>query len=345
MKILFIGGTGIISTASTALAAQRGLDITLLSRGQHASELPAGVKTLIADVNDPALLQKLEREAFDAVVDWIAFTPADIERDLKLFRGRTRQFVFISSASAYQKPQTHYLMTESTPLANPYWDYARNKIACEERLLKAYRDEGFPITIVRPSLTYGETLIPLVINSWQRSYTVVDRMLKRHQVIVPGDGSSLWVITHNTDFAKGFVGLLGHEQSIGHAFHITSDEVLSWDELYRIVGAAVGVEPRIVHIPSDFMVACLPHMEGTLVGDKAVSVVFDNSKIKRFVPDYVATTRFAQGIRQSLAWFDADPTREVIDSEANATWDKLIDHYEKGWREAVASFQAAGVAR
>ncbi len=206
--------------------------------------------------------------------------------------------------------------------------------------------KDFPITIVRPSLTYGENLIPLVINSWaERSYTVVDRMLKGQKVIVPGDGSSLWVITHDSDFAKGFVGLLGHEQSIGHAFHITTDEVLSWNQLYRIVGAAVGVEPRIVHIPSDFMVACLPDMEGTLVGDKAVSVVFDNSKIKRFVPDYVATTRFAQGIRQSLAWFDADPARKVIDSEANATWDKLIDHYEKGLREAVASFQTAGVAR
>ena len=198
-------------------------------------------------------------------------------------------------ASAYQKPATDYLITESTPLANPHWDYSRNKIACEERLLKAYREEGFPITIVRPSLTYGENLIPLVINSWERSYTVVDRMLKGQKVIVPGDGSSLWVITHDSDFAKGFVGLLGHEQAIGHAFHITTDEVLSWDQLYRIVGAAAGVEPKIVHIPSDFMVACLPEMEGTLIGDKSVSVVFDNSKIKRFVPDYVATTRFCAG--------------------------------------------------
>src|ERR1700682_5276039 len=177
MKILFIGGTGIISTTSTALAAKRGMDVTLLSRGQHASVLPAGVKTLIADANDPAAVQKLEHESFDAVVDWIAFTPADIERDLKLFRGRTRQFVFISSASCYQKPSTHCLMTESTPLANPHWDYSRNKIACEDRLLKAYREEGFPVTIVRPSLTYGDTQIPLVTNSWEKPYTVVDRML------------------------------------------------------------------------------------------------------------------------------------------------------------------------
>ena len=338
MRILFIGGTGIISTACTALAAQRGLDVTLLSRGQHEAQLPPGVKTLIADVNDPATLQKLKHEVFDAVVDWIAFTPADIERDLKLFRGRTRQFVFISSASAYQKPATHYLITESTPLANPHWDYSRNKIACEERLMQAYREEGFPVTIVRPSLTYGETLIPLVLNSWQQSYTAVHRMIRGQKMIVPGDGSSLWVVTHNTDFAKGLVGLLGHAQTIGHAFHITSDEVLTWDQLFRIVGAAVGVEPQLVHIPSDFIVACLPEEEGSLTGDKSVSVVFDNTKIKRFVPGYCATTTFAEGIRQSLAWFSADPSRKQIDHQVNATMDKLIAAYEKGMSEAVRSF-------
>jgi nucleoside-diphosphate-sugar epimerase len=338
MKILFIGGTGIISTACTVLAAKRGLDVTLLSRGQHAAQLPAGVKTLVADVNDPALVPKLERESFDVVVDWIAFTPADIERDLKLFRGRTRQFIFISSTSAYQKPQTHYLMTESTPLANRYWDYSRNKIACEERLMQAYREEGFPVTIVRPSLTYGETLIPLVLNSWQKSYTAVDRMLRGQKVIVPGDGSSVWVVTHNTDFAKGLVGLLGHQQAIGHAFHITSDEVLTWDQLFRIVGAAVGVEPQLVHIPSDFIAACIPEKTGTLLGDKSVSVVFDNSKIKRFVPGYCATTPCAEGMRQSLAWFNADPSRMQIDHPVNATMDKLISAYEKGMSEAVRSF-------
>jgi nucleoside-diphosphate-sugar epimerase len=268
MKILFLGGTGIISTASTALAAKRGMDITLLTRGQHQSQLPKGVKALIADATDPALVQKLETESFDAVVDWIAFTPADIERDLKLFGGRTRQFVFISSASAYQKPQTHYLITESTPLANPYWDYSRNKIACEERLMRAYREEGFPVTIVRPSLTYGDTQIPLVLNSWQQSYTAVDRMIRGKKMVVPGDGTSLWVITHNSDFAKGLVGLLGQSQAIGHAFHITSDEVLTWDQLFRIVGASAGVEPQLVHIPSDFIAACIPEMQGTLIGDK-----------------------------------------------------------------------------
>jgi nucleoside-diphosphate-sugar epimerase len=345
MNVLFIGGTGIISSACSRLAVQSGVSLTLLTRGQNATKI-AGAETINGEINDvSAVARALRGRRFDTIVNWIAFTPADIERDLELFRGLTRQYIFISSASAYQKPSTHYLITESTPLANPHWDYSRGKIACEQRLLKAYREEGFPITIVRPSLTYGENLIPLVINSWQRSYTVVDRMLKRHQVIVPGDGSSLWVITHNTDFAKGFVGLFGHEQSIGHAFHITSDEVLSWDQLYRIVGAAVGVEPRIVHIPSDFMVACLPDMEGTLTGDKSVSVVFDNSKIKRFVPDYIATTPFAEGIRRSLAWFDANPSRKLIDSEATATWDKLIEGYEKGLKEAVAGFQTTAVGR
>jgi len=338
MRILFIGGTGIISTACTALAAARGLEVTLLSRGQHRAQLPPGVKTLIADVNDPALLRQMEHESFDVVVDWVAFTPADIERDLKLFRGRTRQFVFISSTSAYQKPQTHYLMTESTPLANPHWDYSRNKIACEERLMQAYREEGFPVTIVRPSLTYGDTQIPLVLNSWQQSYTAVDRMLRGQKMIVPGDGTSLWVVTHNTDFAKGLVGLLGHEQAIGQAFHITSDEVLTWDQLFRIVGAAVGVEPKLVHIPSDFIIACVPEQEGTLIGDKSASVVFDNSKIKRFVPGYCATTTFAEGVRQSLTWFNADPSRKQIDHQVNATMDKLIAAYERGMSEAVRSF-------
>ena len=339
MKVLFIGGTGIISTACSRLAVQRGHDLTLVTRGQHSAVTIDGAKTLQADIADRAAVERaLQGRSFDVVVNWIAFTAADIERDLALFQGRTSQYIFISSASAYQKPSTSYLINESTPLANPHWDYSRNKIACEERLLKAYRDEQFPITIVRPSLTYGENLIPLVINSWQRSYTVVDRMIKGQKVIVPGDGTSLWVITHNTDFAKGFTGLLGHRQAIGHAFHITTDEVLTWDQLYWTVAEAVGVEPRIVHIPSDFVVACLPEMEGTLIGDKSVSVVFDNSKIKRFVPDYVATTRFSHGIRQSLAWFDAVPGRKLIDAEQNVVWNKLIAGYEKGLQEAVTHF-------
>jgi nucleoside-diphosphate-sugar epimerase len=228
----------------------------------------------------------------------------------------------------------HYLITESTPLANPYWQYSRDKIACEERLMVAYRDEGFPITIVRPSLTYGNTQIVLAVNSWQKSFTAIDRMRRGKKVIVPGDGTSLWCITHNSDFAKGFVGLLGHRQAIGHAFHITSDEVMTWDQFYRITAEAAGVEARIVHIASDFLGACNPDEIGSLTGDKSSSVVFDNSKIKRFVPDYCSTVPFAEGIQRTIDWFDADPARRVIDEKANAEWDTIIDSYGAGLAEA-----------
>ncbi len=341
MRVLFIGGTGIISTACTRLAVERGIDLTLLTRGLRHAVLPSGVSTLTVDIDDEASARKaLGGLSFDVVVDWVAYTPEHVERDLKLFRGRVRQYIFISSASAYQKPPTNYLISESTPLANPFWDYSRNKAACEERLLRAYREDGFPITIVRPSLTYGETQVALAINSWTKSYTVVDRMRRGGKVIVPGDGSSLWTITHNTDFAKGLVGLLGLEPAIGHAFHITSDEVMTWDQYYRITAEAAGVEARLIHIPSDFIAACLPSTLGGLLGDKAVSAVFDNTKIKRFVPGYCATTPFGQGIRRTLAWFDADPARKQIDAEANATWDKLIDAYERGMNAAVREFQS-----
>ena len=342
MKVLFIGGTGIISTACTKLAIERGIEVTLLNRGRHSSHPPAGAKTAAVDIEDAAAVsQALAGVSFDAVVDWIAFVPAHVERDIALFRGRTRQYIFISSASVYQKPATHYPITESTPLANPFWEYAQQKIACEERLLRAYREEGFPVTIVRPSHTYSETQITLAVNSWAKSYTAVDRMRRGRKVIVPGDGSSLWVITHNTDLAKGLVGLLAREQAIGHAFHITSDEVMAWDQWYRLTAEAAGAEPKLVHIPSDFIAACVPEMRGTLIGDKAVSAFFDNTKIKRFVPGYCATVPFTQGIRRTIAWFDADPARRQIDDEANARWDKLIEAYERGLGEAVHLFRGA----
>lgn len=336
MKVLFIGGTGNISTAVTRLCAERGMELTLLRRGISTAEVPAGVSTLIADIHDEAATAAaLGTRTFDAVVDWIAFTPEDIERDIRLFRGRTAQFVFISSASAYQKPATDFRITESTPLANPYWQYSRDKIACEERLTRAYREEGFPITIVRPSHTYGDTQFTLAVNSWQKSYTAIDRMRRGKKVIVPGDGTSLWVLTHNSDFAQAFVGLLGHRQSIGHAFHITSDETLTWDQIYRITAEAADAEPQLVHIASDFLSACDSDHLGSLVGDKSNSVLFDNSKIKRFVPTYLARVPYAEGVRQTLAWFDADPRRKVIDEAANAQWDKLIDAYEAGLANAV----------
>ena len=340
MRALFIGGTGIISTACTALAAERGIELTILTRGRHPVNVPPGVKTLTLDIDDPGAAAALAAASFDAVVQWTAYVPEHIERDLRLFRGRTGQYIFISSASAYQKPPTHYLITESTPLANPYWQYSRDKIACEERLTEAYREEGFPITIVRPSLTYGDTQVTLPVNSWTRSYTVVDRMRRGKKVIVPGDGSSLWVITHNTDFAKGLVGLMGLTQAVGHAFHITGDEVMGWDQYYRIVAEAAGAEAHFVHITSDFISACMPDSLGGLTGDKSVSTVFDNTKIKRFVPGFCATVPYVQGIRCTLAWFDADPARKLIDTEADAAWDKLIDAYEYGTRAALERFQS-----
>jgi len=341
MKVLMIGGTGIISTAVTSLAAERGIELTLLTRGQRAAELPKNVAAIAVDVKDEAAVAAaLGSRTFDAVVDWIAFTTGDVERDIRLFRDRTRQLLFISSASAYQRPVEHYLITESTPLANPFWQYSRDKIACEERLMRAYREEGFPVTIVRPSLTYGDTQIVLAVNSWQKSYTAVDRMRRGKKVIVPGDGSSLWVITHNSDFARGLVGLLGHGQAIGQAFHITSEEAMTWDQFYKLTAQAAGVEANIVHIASDFLGACDPDQVGSLTGDKASSVVFDNSKIKRFVPDFCAQVPFAEGIRRTIEWFDADARRKIVDEAANIHWDTVIDAYKSGLEAAVRRVRA-----
>jgi nucleoside-diphosphate-sugar epimerase len=339
MKVLFVGGTGLISSACTRLAVERGVELFLLNRGSHPDRA-LGATLIVADLRDEgAVQQALAGYRFDAVVDWVAFTPDDIERDLRLYSDRTDQFVFISSASAYRKPLGDWLLREDSPLANPFWDYARNKIACEERLMRAFREDGFPVTIVRPSLTYGDTQVPLAVNSWERPFTAIARMRQGKPVIVPGDGTSLWTITHNSDFAKGFVGLLGRRQAVGQAFNIMSDEVLTWDEIYRQVAAAAGVEARIVHIASDFIAACLPEMRGTLLGDKAVSAVFDTTKIKRFVPDFQATTPFAEGIRRTVAWFDADPARQQVDAGMDARWDRLVAAYDLGLANAVAAFE------
>jgi nucleoside-diphosphate-sugar epimerase len=338
MKVLFVGGTGLISSACAPLAVERGVELVFLNRGSRPNQLP-GTKTLVADVHDEAAAKRaLAGQRFDVVVDWIAFTPEDIERDLRLFAGRTDQFIFISSASAYQKPLGHWMVREDSPLANPFWDYSRDKIACEERLMRAYREDGFPVTIVRPSHTYGDASMPLAVSSWERPYTSVARMRAGKPLIVPGDGTSLWTITHNSDFAVGFVGLLGRRAAIGHAFNIMSDEVLTWDEIYRQVAAAAGVEARIVHVASDFIAACMPGMSGRLIGDAAVSSVFDTTKLKRFVPEFRAVTPFSEGIKRTIAWFDADPARQEIDAEADADWDRLIDAYERGLAAAVKTF-------
>jgi nucleoside-diphosphate-sugar epimerase len=341
MKVLFLGGTGIISTECARLAVARGMDISLLNRGRRPTV--EGARSIVADLADEAATRDaLGGAVWDVVVDFMAFTPADIERDLRLFAGRVGQFVFISSASAYQRPVAHYLVTESTPLVNPYWEYSRQKIACEERLMREHREAAFPVTIVRPSLTYGEMMIPLAINSWPFPWTVVDRMRRGAPVAIPGDGTSLWTITHASDFARGLLGLFGHQQSIGHAFHITSDEVLCWNQLYQAVADAAGVaEPRFVHIASDFIAACLPEAAGGLLGDKATSVVLDNTKIKRFVPDFVATTRYRQGVAKSVAWFEADPARQQVDHEFNRKWDILIAAYEKGLLAAREALRTA----
>jgi nucleoside-diphosphate-sugar epimerase len=326
VKVLFIGGTGNISTEVSRLCIERGMELFLLNRGNRTVDLP-GATSIRADMSKAGEPEQVLREhSWDAVVNWIAFTESDIERDIALFRGRTGQYVFISSASAYQKPPSHPVITESTPLGNPYWEYSRNKIACEERLNRAYRDEGFPVTIVRPSLTY-DTVIPVAIGGWTE-YTIIDRMKRGKSVIIHGDGTSLWTITHAEDFAKGFVPLLGHQQAAGHAFHITSDEILTWNQIYQAVADAAGCALKSVHIPSDFIVQCDESFRGTLLGDKAMSVIFDNSKIKRFVPGFIATIPFNRGIRRTLAWFDADPARQVVSKETDALMDRIIAAYE-----------------
>ena len=325
MKVLFIGGTGFISTAASRAAIAEGLDVTVLNRGTRPQSLP-GAHQLVADVQRPddmrAALEGLE---FDSVVDWIAFTPSDVERDVQLFRGRVGQYVFISSASVYQKPPRDYLLSESTPLNNPYWEYSRNKIACEERLMRAYRDEGFPVTVVRPSMTYDMNL-PIAIGGWG-TYTLADRLLSRWPIIVHGDGSSLWVVTHADDLARGLVGLLGNERALGEAFHITSDEVLNWNQIYESIAGALDVEARIVHVPTDFIASVVPRMAGSLLGDKTWSVVFDNSKIKGVVPGFEATVPLREGIDRTLAWFAADEQRRTVDAAVHAEMDRILDLY------------------
>ncbi|MBN1416005.1 MAG: NAD-dependent epimerase/dehydratase family protein [Bacteroidales bacterium] len=325
MKVLFIGGTGFISLPVSRLVMERGFDLYLLNRGIHAPAL-SGCDNLTADIRNPEEVCRITKGMkFDVVVDWVAFTEEDIERDLELFRGRTEQYFFISSASAYQKPPAHYIITESTPLSNPFWDYSRDKIACEDRLIKAYREEGFPVIIIRPSLTYS-TNFPIAIGGWG-CYTLADRIRKGKPIIVHGDGTSLWVVTHAEDLAKGLVGLFGNHKTIGQAFHITTDEVLTWNQLYQTIAEALEAEANIVHMPSDFIANVVPRLSGTLLGDKSWSVVFDNSKIKSFVPGFQATIPFREGIQRTVEWFGADEKRRRVDEEINREMDRIIEKY------------------
>jgi nucleoside-diphosphate-sugar epimerase len=327
MKVLFIGGTGIISSACSQLAIERGIDLYLLNRGQSLRTPPEGAHILQGDIRQPGSARRaLGDLTFDAVVNWIAFTTEHIETDLALFRGRTGQYIFISSASAYQTPPASLPVTESTVLDNPRWLYSRDKIACEERLVQAYRAEKFPATIVRPSHTYDKTLLPM-----DGGWTVVDRMRKGQKVIVHGDGSSLWTLTHHADFARGFVGLLGNPHAIGDAFHITSDELLTWNQIFELVGRAAGAAPRIVHVPSDLIAAYDPDWGDSLLGDKTHSMIFDNSKVKRLVPDFVASIPFARGVEEIIAWYDADPARRMVNEAVNQLYDRIIAAYEAAW--------------
>lgn len=329
-----IGGTGIISSACSDLILQRGMDLTILNRSVSTKfSVPAGAHHLVGDIHadDARLAELLRGQHFDAVVDWVAFTPEDIEHSIRLFSGLTDQFIFISSASAYQKPPAHYIITEETPLENPFWQYSRDKIAIEQRLMREYRERGFPVTIIRPSLTYGLSQIPLVGASWQHPYTVIDRIRKGKKIIIPGDGTSLWTVTWNGDFAKGLVGLLGQKAAIGEAFNMTSDEVLSWNQIFREVGKALGIEMNVVHIASELIAAYDDDAVGSLLGDKNHSAVFDNSKIKRFVPDFKCEVMWAEGVRRAIAWHEADPARMTIDEQMNRTWDTILAAYERAY--------------
>ncbi|ANY66696.1 NAD-dependent dehydratase [Paenibacillus sp. BIHB 4019] len=326
MKALFIGGTGTISSAITKQLVESGCELYLLNRGTRNADLPAGVHSIKADINNEEQVAELIADlSFDVVADFIAFRPEQLERDYRLFQGKTKQFMFISSASAYQTPLSDYRITEGTPLSNPYWEYSRNKIACEEYLTKQYREQGFPITIVRPSHTYDERSIPLGVHGNNGSWQVARRMLENKPVIIHGDGTSLWTMTHNSDFAKGFIGLMGNIHAIGESVHITSDESVTWNQIYETIADALGVKLNAVHVSSDFLAAGSKYdFRGGLLGDKANSVVFDNAKLKRLVPEFVATTRLDQGIKQTVAHILANPEHQKEDEEFDLWCDKVV---------------------
>jgi nucleoside-diphosphate-sugar epimerase len=331
MKVLFIGGTGNISKEASILAVKQGFELFHLNRGKAPIQIE-GVQSLIADYHDKnQVMQVVKDHQFDVVVNFIAYKPEDVLRDVDVFHGKIRQYIFISSASVYQKPVTHPIITESTPLHNPYWQYSRDKLTCEDLLMLAYREKGFPVTIVRPSHTY-DMVIPAALGSWT-DFTLIDRMRQGKKVLIHGDGTSLWVMTHSIDFAKGFCGLLGNMQAIGHSFHITSDEVLTWNQIYQYMADAAGAELKAVHISSDTicdlaMKKELGDLRGFLHGDKSNSVIFDNTKIKRFVPGYTATIPFREGIRKTIEWYDADPSRKVINDHNNRLLDEIIGNVE-----------------
>lgn len=337
MKALLIGGTGTISMAVTRLLAQSGWEVYLVNRGNRNNGLPGHVNVIPGDINDEkAMEEKLKRMTFDTVCEFIGFVPSQVERDVRIFQGKTRQYMYISSASAYQKPPADYRITESTPLANPYWEYSRNKIACEEFLMKKYREEGFPVTVIRPSHTYDERSVPLGVHGDGGSWQVVKRMLEGKPVIIHGDGTSVWTMTHNRDFAKGFVGLMGNVHAIGETYQITSDESLTWNQIYQTIADCLGVAFRPYYVPSDFLAAVGNYdFTGSLIGDKANAVVFDNSKLKRAVPGFCATVRFDQGVRETLDYVLSHPECQTEDREFDLWCDRVIDALEKAKKEIL----------
>lgn len=340
MKALFIGGTGTISAAITRqLSENPDWELCLINRGSRSAELPKNVHVITADINgaETLIAQKLEGLHFDCVCDFIAFVPSQLERDYRLFKGRTKQFMFISSASAYHKPLSNCRVTESTPLHNPYWEYSRNKIACEEYLMKVYREEGFPVTIIRPSHTYDERNIPLGVHGRSGSWQTVKRMLDGKPVIIHGDGTSLWTMTHNSDFARAFIGLMGNPHTLGEAFQITSDEALTWNQIYQSIADALGVPFKPYYVSSDFLDAVSGYdFRGSLIGDKANSVVFDNEKLHRAVPGFTAAVRFDQGVRKVVDYVLSHPECQKEDPEFDQWCDKVIAALEKAKKELLA---------
>ena len=329
---MMIGGTGTISSAITRQLAAAGHDLWLLNRGNRKDEVPENVKQVIADIDDEeTVIRQLGDDTFDAVCEFIGFLPSQVERDIRLFSSRTRQYVYISSASAYNKPARSHVITEGTALANPYWQYSRDKISCEELLMKAYREKGFPVTIVRPSHTYCERGVPVSVHGPKGSWQVLKRMMEGKPVLVHGDGSSLWTLTWNEDFARGFIGLLGNPKAIGEAFQIMSDEQLTWNQVYESVAQALGVECHLYHVSSSFLAAVCPDeydLTGNLLGDKAVSVVFDCTKLKRAVPGFCATTRFDEGVRRCVSHLLSHPELQVEDPDFDTWCDRVIEVLE-----------------
>jgi nucleoside-diphosphate-sugar epimerase len=328
MNVLFVGGTGVISSACARLALSSGFDLTLLCRGKTTRHpVPDGAKVLFGDIRDAESAKSaLGDSRFDVVVQWVGFLPQHVDVDISLFRGKVDQYIFISSASVYQTPPSRLPITESTPLSNPHWQYSRSKIACEDRLVFAYRTEGFPATIVRPSHTYDARLLP-VHGGW----TIIDRMRRGLPIIVHGDGTSLWTLTHHEDFARAFVGLLGRTDTVGESFHITSDETLTWDQIHHALAHAAGVRPKLVHVPSELIAAFDPEWGGSLLGDKAHGRIFDNTKIKRIVPDFCAVIPYARGASQQIAWYDEDPERRLVDGRTNAIVERILAAYGLAW--------------